>query len=621
MAKNYSNIPETQLIGRQVIIIFSSILAYQTSHHMRSPRILLSCLLGLFYLSISAQTLAPDSLQFKDTARQTVKGNNDTSKNVAAITFKRDTLFFIRHSPLEYPVAYRAAQIENRLATLLKDYEQGVDTIYYEKGKEFVRVMINDEIAFFVTDNDAKTNNSTIVALAEMQIRKIKEVLAEEVKYDLSTKEWLIRIGYFLMALIVLIIVIRIINWLFRKLNDHLSKFEKNFLKKKKNILKYFIPKKTANIFVFLSNVLRFSIVLFFLLAYLPFMFSFFPMTEDIVSTFYSYLARPVRFVFFGFIDFLPNLIFIVVIILITRYVIRVQRDIVEDIEAEKFIIKDFPKDWAATTQKIISLLIWAFALVLIYPHLPGSTSPAFKGVSIFIGALISFGSTTAVANIVAGIVITYMRPYQIGDRVKIQDTTGDVVEKTLLVTRIRTIKNEDVTIPNANIINNHLVNYSANVKKEGLLLHTSVTIGYDIPCEKVEKLLIDAALKSLHIEPEPKPFVLQTSLDDNYVSYELNAYSKEAKKMALVYSDIHKNILKVFDKEGVEILSPQYIAARDGNLTTVPSQLSQGAKSPFHKIVDHLTGQNQPVKVHKKTDKKKVTDPKKGPDPDLFSK
>jgi len=481
-------------------------------------------------------------------------------------------------------------------------------------------VMYNDEIAFIVTENDARSNNISLKVLADSQVQKLKEALKDDTKYDLSTKEWLIRIGYFLLSLLVLIVAFKLINWLFKRLNKYLSKFEKKFLTNQKNIFKYFIPRNTTNIFVFMSNVVRFVTILIVLFAYLPFMFSFFPWTEDLVSAFYGYLARPVKFVFFGFINFLPNLIFILVIIFITRYVIRVQKDIVEDIETEKFIIKGFPKDWANTTQKIISLLIWAFALVLIYPHLPGSTSPAFRGVSIFIGALISFGSTTAVANIVAGIVITYMRPYQIGDRVTIQDTTGDVVEKTLLVTRIRTIKNEDVTIPNANIINNHLINYSANVDKKGLLLHTSVTIGYDVPWQKVEKLLIEAALKSLNIEADPVPFVLETSLDDNYVSYQLNAYSKEAKKMALIYSDIHKNILDVFNDAGVEILSPQYIAARDGNLTTVPSQLNPESKSPLDKIVDHLTGQNQAIKVQKKTVKKDTSNTKKGSNPDLFN-
>ena len=178
----------------------------------------------------------------------------------------------------------------------------------------------------------------------------------------------------------------------------------------------------------------------------------------------------------------------------------------------------------------------------------------------------------------------------------------------------------ELVKTPNANIINNHLINYSANVDKNGLLLHTSITIGYDVPWDQVEKLLIEAAAKSIHIESEPAPFVLQTSLDDNYVSYEINAYSKEAKKMALIYSDIHKNILDVFNTAGVEILSPQYIAARDGNLTTVPSQLSDNSRSPLDKIVDHLTGQNQPVKVRKSSSKNNPSSPKKGGNPDLFS-
>jgi len=575
----------------------------------------------LFYLCVVsgiAQTTEIDSLEFGDPEQIEDLEEKIVAQN-APVVLSGDTLFLLHHSANEYPVSYRANQISQRLESLSKDFKKGVDTIYGIQESTFASIMYNDELAYIITENDALNQNLSLEVLSDFQIKQWKEALKEDEKYHLTTQEWLVRIGYFLVALIVLILVIKLINWMFRKLNIHLSKFQKSFLKKKQNILRYFIPKSTTNIFVFLSNITRFTIVIILLFTYLPFMFSFFPWTEDIVTLFYGYIAEPVKFVAYGFIDYLPNMIFIIVILIITRYVIRVQRDIVEDIEAEKFIIKGFPKDWAATTQKIISLLIWAFALVLIYPYLPGSASPAFRGVSIFIGALISFGSTTAVANIVAGIVITYMRPYQLGDRVKIQDTVGDVVEKTLLVTRIRTIKNEDVTIPNANIINNHLVNYSANVKKEGLVLHTSVTIGYDIPWKKVEELLIEAALKSEFIQAEPAPFVLQTSLDDNYVAYELNAYSKEAKKMALIYSDMHRNILDAFNKAGVEILSPQYIAARDGNLTTVQSDDNRDQKTPLDKIVDHLTGRNQAIKV-RKNPSKKGTDPEKGTDPDLFS-
>lgn len=587
---------------------------------MRSPQLALALFFSLFYVNVFAINVVQDSINRQENPSAASEINQIENDNIAPVVFDNDTLFLIRYSPKEYPVEYRAQQISNRLENLSANYNSASDSVYLKKENEFISIMYNDEVAFIITKNDAKTNNLSMKALAEMQIIKFKNALKEESKYDLSTKEWLIRIGYFLLSLVVLILAIKLINWLFGKLMVYLSKFEKRFLKNKKNIFKYFIPKNTQNIFVFMANVARLLTIVFILLTYLPFMFSFFPWTEDLVHKFYGYLARPIKFVFFGFVDFLPNLIFIIVIVFVTRYVIRVLRDIVEDIEAEKFIIQGFPKDWASTTQKIIGLLIWAFALVLIYPHLPGSTSPAFRGVSIFIGALVSFGSTSAVANIVAGVVITYMRPYQIGDRVRIQDTVGDVVEKTLLVTRIRTIKNEDVTIPNANIIINHLVNYSANVEKGGLLLHTSITIGYDVSWELVEKLLIEAALKSKSIEPEPKPFVLQTSLDDNYVSYEINAYSKEAKKMALIYSDIHKNILDVFNKEGVEILSPQYIAARDGNLTTVPSKLSPEAKSPIDKIVDHLTGQNQTVRVRKTKPKNSDSEQNKGSNPNLFS-
>ena len=579
---------------------------------MRSPQIVLVLLISLISLFSSAQQGDQDTISSLENAFIESDVEKVISHDAAPVLFKGDTLFLIKYSPRGYPVNHRANVISSQLQAFSENYKNDQDSIYLKKENGSISIMHNNDLAFVITENDAMAYNLPISELASTQLNSFKKALNDHQGYDLSFTDWLIRIGYFLISLLVLIVILWVIRWLFRRLNVYLSKFEKKFLKNKKNIFKYFIPKNTTNIFVFLSNVGRLTTIVLVLLTYLPFMFSFFPWTEEIVNDFYGYLARPIKFVFFGFIAYLPNLIFIMVIVFITRYFIRILHDIVEDIEAEKFIISGFPKDWARTTQKIISLLIWAFALVLVYPHLPGATSPAFKGVSIFIGALISFGSTSAIANIVAGIVITYMSPFKIGDRVKIQDTTGDVIERTLLVTRILTPKNEEITIPNANIINNHLINYSANIEKSGLLLHTSVTIGYDVPWVQVDKLLCEAALKSLHIEPEPPPFVLQTSLDDNYVSYEINAYTKEVRAIPAIYSDIHKNILDVFNEAGVEILSPQYFAARDGNLSTIPGKLGPDSRSPINKIVDHLTGQNQKITV-KTNDTKSNKDSHKG--------
>ena len=549
-------------------------------------------LFSFFSTSLLSQTnILVDSVSLK---AQNTKSLSSNKLKTAYVLFKGDSLFTILHESSQVLATSRAKQISDRLAIITKGYKEDINSIYQIKENGFISTMYDEEYAFITTERDAINSDTSLEELANVQTEVFVTKLKEISSNHLTTKQWMIRIGYFLLSLVGLFILFRLMRWFFNWLNAHLSKVEGKFLQKKNNFLKYLIPKKTKNIFVFISNMVRLVITVFILIAYTPFMFSFFPWAEDLATSFYAATLTPIKFLFFGFIDFLPDLIFIIVVIYIARYIVRILRYMAEDIETEKLVIKRFSKDLAGTTQKIFSIIIYAFALVIVIPHLPGSASPAFQGVTIFLGAMVSFGSTSAIANIVAGLVITYMRPYQIGDRVKIQNTVGDVIEKTLLITRIRTLKNEEVTIPNSNIITNHLINYSANIKNDGLILHTDVTIGYDIPWMKVEKLLLQAASKTLDIQKEPKPFVLQTSLDDNYVSYELNAYTKEAKKMPKTYSEIHRNILELFNDANIEILSPSYIAARDGNLTTVPSQLDSNSRSPIDKIVDHLTGKNQ---------------------------
>lgn len=188
-------------------------------------------------------------------------------------------------------------------------------------------------------------------------------------------------------------------------------------------------------------------------------------------------------------------------------------------------------------------------------------------------GVLFTFGSAGALGNVVAGLVLTYMRAFKIGDRVTIGEVTGDVIEKTLLVTRVRTIQNEMISVPNSTVMNNHTVNFSSDAAVNGLILHTTVTIGYDAPWRQVHQLLIDAALATDLIEQEPAPYVLQTSLDDYYVSYRINAYTKAPNKQARIYSQLHQNIQDKFNEAGVEIMSPHYKALRDGNATTIPAE------------------------------------------------
>jgi small-conductance mechanosensitive channel len=237
-------------------------------------------------------------------------------------------------------------------------------------------------------------------------------------------------------------------------------------------------------------------------------------------------------------------------------------------------------------TYKIVRVLIVVFTLIVAFPYLPGSKSPAFQGVSIFFGLLLSLGSSSAISNVVAGTVLTYTRAFQLGDRVKIGETTGDIVEKTLLVTRVRTIKNVDIAVPNAMVLSSHIVNFSSMAKQNGLILHTSVTIGYDAPWRKIHELLVSAAESTSNVLPDPKPFVLQTALNDFYVSYEINAFTDQATVMAQTYSELHQNIQDKFYEAGVEIMSPHHFGVRDSNRPAIPAEyLGQNYVAPGFRI------------------------------------
>jgi small-conductance mechanosensitive channel len=228
----------------------------------------------------------------------------------------------------------------------------------------------------------------------------------------------------------------------------------------------------------------------------------------------------------------------------------------------------------------ITRFVLHIFMFIMIFPFLPGSDTAIFQGVSVFVGLLISIGSSSAIANAVAGLVITYMRPFKIGDRIKIDDITGDVMEKSALVTRIRTIKNEDITIPNAKILTSHTINYSAPARETGLIIHTTVTIGYDAPWRTVHSLLIEAAASTPDVLKTPPPFVLQTSLDDFYISYQVNVFVGDASRMMKIKSDLHQNIQDSFNRGGVEIMSPHYRSERDGNEVTIPKNWESGIEA-----------------------------------------
>ncbi|MGE5303384.1 MAG: mechanosensitive ion channel family protein [Alphaproteobacteria bacterium] len=320
-------------------------------------------------------------------------------------------------------------------------------------------------------------------------------------------------------------------------------------------------------------KLLRIVALIIALYVTVPVVLSLFPWTRDWMAYLMPYLMAPVYQLFWGFVAFLPNLFSIIVIVVATRYLLRFVRTVSTEIKKGAIVFPGFHAEWADPTSKLVSFIIIVFAVVLISPYLPGFGSPAFQGISIFLGVLLSLGSTAAVANIVAGTALTYMRAFKVGDRVKIADATGDVIEKTLLVTRLRTIKNVEITIPNALVLASQITNFSAMAEDPGLILHTTVTIGYDAPWRLVHELLIGAGKATRFVVAEPLPFVLQTSLDDFSISYELNVYTQEPSRSLEILSELHQNIQDRFNEAGIEIMSPRFAALRDGNQPAMPAE------------------------------------------------
>jgi small-conductance mechanosensitive channel len=343
---------------------------------------------------------------------------------------------------------------------------------------------------------------------------------------------------------------------------------------------------RIAELLTFGFKVLRFGALIVIGYFYVTLVFSFFVFSRTWAGTLVKYIVTPLLNVFSAFISYLPQLFFIVVIIFVTRGLVKIVKALFAEVGRGAISFPGFHAEWAQPTYKIVRFLIFVFAAIVIFPYLPGSDSPAFQGISVFLGILFSLGSTSAISNIVSGVVLTYMRPFNEGDRVKIADTTGDVIEKTLLVTRVRTVKNVDITIPNAMVLGSHIINFSSSAKARGLILHTTVTIGYDVPWRKVHELLVAAAAATEHILKEPPPFVLQTRLDDFYPTYELNAYTGEPNLMSGIYSVLHQNIQDKFHEAGVEIMSPHYSAVRDGNQVAIPADyLPKSYSAPAFRI------------------------------------
>lgn len=481
------------------------------------------------------------------------------TKRYAVAPFQ-DTLFYIYNKLGSSLAKDRASNVVSRIHNLYEDDFVKVDSFKIENSEISADIVYKDLIITSVTELDALLEGKSKEEIAANYLKKIQDSITAERAANSITK-LLTRIGLVLLILIVFSILILLINRLKaygtrRILTERTQRIKD--IKIKNYVLVTSVQK--TRMFIHAINILRWGLIILIAFIVLPIVFSVFPFTQSWASNLIGLFTKPLKTAVLAIWHYIPNLITILVILAVMRYAVRFIKYIFSEIDKGKLEINGFHRDFAMPTFTIVRFLLHAFTLVLIFPYLPGANSDIFKGISVFIGILFSLGSSSAISNIIAGLVITYMRPFRIGDRITIADKTGVVIEKSPLVTRLRTIKNEEITIPNSSVLSGNTVNYST-FSEDGICFQVELTVGYEEPWQRIHELLLNIPPRVKRVKLNPAPFVLQKQLDDFYILYELNVFIERSAEIEFARSEIFQLILDDFLTAGIDMNGPHIYA------------------------------------------------------------
>ncbi len=462
----------------------------------------------------------------------------------------------------------RARTISRRIAEIAA--EMPLPALSVEESDISSDIMAGEQVLMSVFDADAEAAGKPRAALAADHARAFSEALA---RYQSTHSHEALLTGAAktagtLLALLALLILFergnrRLREAILKRADTTIADMErKTFSLVRANHIR--VP------LLALLHGIRVTVLALLIYAAIDLSLSYFPQTRRFAAQLSDLVLGPLGNLGSSVLTAIPGLLVIAIIVLITRWLTRSSAFIFDRVADGRIHFEGFYPEWAIPTRRIINLLLVVGAVMIAYPYIPGSDSAAFKGVSIFLGVLFSLGSSGVISNVVTGFMITYMRAFKVGDVVKIGETTGVVVESSLLVTRLRTIRNIEITVPNAQILNGQVTNFSVTGKPT---VSTQLTIGYDTPWRQVHAMLLGAAARTPGIVDQPPAFVLQTALEDFYIRYELMCVVETPERMPHILSRLHQNILDTFNEHGVQIMSPHFIDNPDSPALVPKSQ------------------------------------------------
>ena len=480
-------------------------------------------------------------------------------QDVAPVKLDGKVLFYVRGIS-SFPAQLRAATISKRLRKAASDRSILVDSIKIIEFQDRTMVYAGKEFVMNIYDPDALVESIDRSVLSGIIHQRIVDAV-RLFRHD-RTPSVLLRKSVFAVGVIVLFSgILLFFFWLFKIINNAL---EKHIRKRVESVeyksYKLIRSDQLWNVFHKLVKIIRFLIIFFFSAALILYLLDLFPWTKGIRVFITDIFINPLRTLGAGIYNFLPSLAFLIIIFLITRYILKIVNLLASGVDKGTIVIRNFDSEWAKPTVRIVKIMIIAFAVVVAYPYIPGSGTNAFKGISVFLGLIFSLGSSSFIGNLIAGYSMTYRRAFKKGDLIKAGEHIGFVEEQQILVTRLRSFKDEEIVIPSSVLLNSNILNYSSRAKKSGVILHTKVGIGYETPWRQVDAMLKLAAGRTEGLLKEPAPFVLKESLGDFAVNYEINAYCQDISQILFIYNNLHQNILDIFNENDVQIMTPAYM-------------------------------------------------------------
>lgn len=493
---------------------------------------------------------------------------------LAPVIVDGEEIFTVRGSSA-LPAEERAEKIGQRILEIAKSSNSAIiqmDISDHEFGKE---ISADGRYVLIVGQSDADIENFSVDVFASLLADAIRDAI---LRYRISRSSGarvdsaVAAVGWSLAFLVISFFFFAKRKVFLERLRKLVERRFRHVEKATKSILR---RRAISSIIVYVTLVLLWVFYLIILYYFVSLVLLSFAESRPVAHLLLDYVSEPLMGIFWGVVDHIPDLLMLAFIVFITKKVLDGAKLFFENLERGAFEIENFETHWVSPTHFLTKILIIVIALVFAYPYIPGSDSQAFQGLTILAGVMLSLGSNTVVSNIMAGLFVIYRRSTNIGDRIQVGGKTGDVVEIKLMETVIKSTKNEMISIPNAQLLNSEIVNYTRKIDGRGLIVHTTVGIGYEEPPAKICAMLIEAALRTKNLRQNPQPFVLWAQLADYAINYEINAFTTRGMSLPTILSDLHKNIVEVFNENHTQIMTPSYMA--DPETPKIAAQIWDG--------------------------------------------